>query len=120
MLALHPEIHEAATVAMKYGKSLGISSSNIGACWARLSQVDANATVEFFESLHAMAFDGESDPRAVLRRALVTRPEDFRRNRLVTLSAILRTWNAWRQGEHWQRMAVARQGRPVSVPDLLV
>lgn len=119
------EQHEAhATVAAHYSASykahIDIPPSVIGYAWLLLSDVNASACEEFFESIAHARTNGPGDPR----HALIQRLRPSRSQRATTealsqtayLSLVVRAWNAWRQGKTMTRIQTNSPSGPIPVP----
>lgn len=101
--AAHPEVSEAATMALRLHKATNHGKVSWGLSFMKLMAVDPNDAREFFEALASMKTDGKGDPRFTL---LTTAPGTKTRGRYALaeqLVAITTAWNAYRRQEqcHW-------------------
>lgn len=102
----HPEIENAAALALRTYKTIGATPSVLAyAIWV-LEEIDGAAAVEFFVSTAEFRTNGVKDPRAALLRSFNRLKEQrVTLTAALQLSYIFRAWNAWRDGAPLERLA---------------
>jgi hypothetical protein len=98
----HHALMEALDVADRVHRMVPLNKSGIGLAYIVLKNVDADAAEEFFTRLAEGILHGAQDPLLTLTRKVnADRLTPTGRQAITgtTLYLIIRTWNAWREGE---------------------
>jgi hypothetical protein len=98
----HAILLEALDVADRVHRMVPLNKSGIALAYIVLKNVDAEAANEFFNRLAEGILHGATDPLLTLTRKVnADRLTPTGRQAITgtTLYLILRTWNAWREGE---------------------
>lgn len=112
----HPEIHEAAVMAVRLNKSAANGRVAWGLAWIKLMALDPNDARSFFDALANFKTDGYGDPRHTL---LQFRPSNKARGRLAIgeqLIAISTAWNAYRNQEELTKIHTKTNGKYRYIP----
>ncbi len=115
----NPLIVQAVDRAGANFKSSGMTPRVYDYCLWRLSEVDQEAALEFFRSLHSLTDLPEGSPITALHRRLMAGNYTSRRqlDAEATVSLVFRAWNAWREGRPVTKLyAVGRTGNKVNIP----
>lgn len=118
--AYEEEITEAASMAAFFSHHIPIPPSVTCVAWMNFVQIDADACMEFFDSMKQQRLDGEGDPRlALIRRLTKSSHQTERMPQRQALSLVYRAWNAWRAGDTIRTLPTHTRGEEVSVPQKL-
>lgn len=118
--AYEKEITEAASMAAFFSHHIPIPPSVTCVAWMNFMEIDADACMEFFDSMKQQRLDGEGDPRlALIRRLTKTSHQTERMPQRQALSLVYRAWNAWRAGQSIRTLPTHTRGEEVSVPQKL-
>lgn len=116
----HPDLVTVAGEAKPIAQQLRLPIGSIGAAWYEFLQIDAEDTEEFFKRIHDIQTTGKGDPI----NTLVKRCQEMalRRERLLQstgLFMIIRTWNAVRASEYFEKFqfgSAVRGWQPIPEP----
>lgn len=115
-----PGIHHAAELAMHYYPQFDAPPSVLAVCWMRFSEIDLEATAQFFSAVANNATHGAGDARsALIRRLANARRNNERLSQTAYLSMIFRAWNAWRTDSPLGKLQAESRGENVKVPAVL-
>lgn len=117
----HPELVSTATlVVSNHHRSYLCTPANYLAAMVLLMRVDSEAAVDFHEAFRSGIGLAAGNPILTLRERLIQ--ANSRHEKLtpyMQLSAVLRTWNAWRKGEQMRRFLFYSSGAAIPMPDKL-
>jgi hypothetical protein len=118
--AFDEEITEAAQMSAFFSHHIPIPPSVTCVAWMNFVQIDADACMEFFDSMKQQRLNGEGDPRlALIRRLTKSSHQTERMPQRQALSLVYRAWNAWRAGETIRTLPTHTRGEEVGVPGKL-
>lgn len=98
----NPDVHPAAAAANTLkGRASDFPPSVIAYTWMIFSRISPGECVEFWQSVADNATDGRGDPRnALIGRFAAKRRQRERISTTTMVGMVIRSWNAWRGGEH--------------------
>lgn len=92
------DVEVAAAFATRVSRKIGSTPAGAGFAVLTLMRIDADATIEFFESSAEMRTRGTGDPRKAMLDAFAKIRSDRRAPSVAeSLAVIFRAWNYWRQ-----------------------
>ena len=117
----HPELVSTADVVVSnHRRSYLCTPANYLAAMVLMMRVDGDAAMEFHEAFRSGAGLQAGNPIHTLReRLLQAGVKHERLSAYLQLSALLRTWNAWRKGERMARFQFYKDGEPIAMPEKL-
>lgn len=121
-LAHSTSLQEVMPLSKKLAKDINIAPSIIAAMYLTLSNIDKDATYDFFHSLAMRTTAGDGDPRLALLRSLdaIGRKTSHNAPALVAYSLVFRSWNAWRKNQRVTLLRTVISGKAVPIPTKLV
>jgi hypothetical protein len=113
----HPELHDGASKAAAFKKSIDLNPSVMAVAWTRLAAADPERAETFFDSIANNSTGGAGDPRSTLIKRLASaRRNGERLSQGTQLALVIRAWNAWCRGERVTNLRIAASvGRGESV-----
>lgn len=113
----HPEMRTAVEATSRLAKQVALPPSVLTLSIWRLSQVDSEACMEFFQRL---AFKTHLEPGSPVL-ALLYRLTDIERtarrtNRSTYVSLVFRAWNYYRQGKSVGSIQITSKGQEIETP----
>lgn len=111
----HPEVHEAAVMAVRLNKSAGNGVTAWGMCYMKFMAIAPAEGREFFNSLADFQTRGKGDPRHTLLtyQPSVTRGRGALGEMLIAIST---SWNYFREGKDLDYIKTKVNGRYRSIP----
>lgn len=116
----NPDAEAAAIDGTGWSRTIGTGSpSSMAYAVMVLRRIDPDAVEEFFESMVQMRTEGKGDPRFTLVRFLGGLGDSARGDTKAaqTFYAVVRAWNAWRNGESLGRIAPTSRGEARAIPE---
>jgi len=114
----HPEL-EALSDGLYRGQ-IPVTPSVYLAALVLVARVDGDDASKFDAALRSGAALLRGDPILTMRERLsLARAKREKLSSYVMLSALLRTWNAWRAGQQWSKCQLYSDGLPIPIPEKL-
>lgn len=108
----HPELEQMVSWIIPVRRQLPVGIGPLAAAGCRFSEIDTDATIEFFDRVRELRTQGKGDPvNTLLKRVSDDKLAGKRIHTSIALFYLARAWNAYRTGERLEKFQLGSENR---------